>query len=355
MSDKKHIAILESTSEVGQRALEIIKANPDHFVLEVLTSQNQSDLLIEQAIDMKPNHVVIGDEDLYQQVDDVLWEHDIKSYAGSDAMKQIVEMNSINLVLTALNGLEVIAPTLSAIDSGKTIAIANKDALSSGGSLITDLARKKAVNLLPVDETHSSLFQSLIGDFENTIESVYLTYSIEDVKTESDLDELIKMVQRLSEMKWMFGLSSSKIKLLYHPEAQLKSAVQFEDGVLKAQIGDNNALQFAFSYPIRIKSKAQKFNFLDYPQLTFKAPDLKTFKILELALEVNDMGGNAGSVLNAALEEIKRSFSDKKLDLTRITEIVESCMQKVTFVQQPSYGDIVATDEATRKLAQELI
>lgn len=355
MSDKKHIAILESTSKVGQEAIEIIKSNPNHFVIEVLSSQTDADLLIEQAIELKPNHVVIGNEDLYQKVDDILWEHDIKSYTGNDALKQIVEMNSINLVFTALSGLDVVPPTLSAINSGKTVAVANKESLSAAGSLITSLAQSKAVNLLPTDEVHGSLFQCLLGDFDNTIEFVYLTYSFDKVETPEEVEELLKTVQRIIEMRWMFGIPSQKIKLLHHPEAQMKSAVQFEDGSLKAQIGENKALQFAFSYPKRLKTDSSRFNFLAHPNLSFKPADLKTFKILTLAMEVNDKGGNAACILNAALELCSQAFLAARIDFARMTEIVESCIQKVTFVQQPSYEDIVDTDKATRLLAQELI
>ena len=384
MSNRKHIAILGSTGSIGIQAIDVIKANPDSFVLEVLTAQNSADLLIQQAIEMKPNHVVIGNEDLYQKVNDALWEHDIKVYAGADALSQVVEMPTVEIVLTALVGYAGLKPTLAAIEAGKTIALANKETLVVAGDIVTDLARKKGVNILPVDSEHSAIFQCLVGEFHNPIEEIYLTASggpfrgrkreelLQVTKEQAlkhpnwemgakitiDSASMMNKGLEVIEAKWLFNLKPEQIKVIVHPQSIVHSIVQFEDGSMKAQMGLPDMklpIQFALAYPNRLKSDFPRFNFMDYPELTFEQPDLKTFKNLAFAFDAMDRGGNAACILNAANEVAVDAFLKDKVKFLGMSDIIESCMQKVTFVAQPSYDDYVATDEATRILAQELI
>ena len=384
MSNRKHIAILGSTGSIGTQAIDVIKANPDSFVLEVLTAQNSADLLIQQAIEMKPNHVVIGNEDLYQKVNDALWEHDIKVYAGADALSQVVEMPTVEIVLTALVGYAGLKPTLAAIEAGKTIALANKETLVVAGDIVTDLARKKGVNILPVDSEHSAIFQCLVGEFHNPIEEIYLTASggpfrgrkreelLQVTKEQAlkhpnwemgakitiDSASMMNKGLEVIEAKWLFNLKPEQIKVIVHPQSIVHSIVQFEDGSMKAQMGLPDMklpIQFALAYPNRLKSDFPRFNFMDYPELTFEQPDLKTFKNLAFAFDAMDRGGNAACILNAANEVAVDAFLKDKVKFLGMSDIIESCMQKVTFVAQPSYDDYVATDEATRILAQELI
>ena len=384
MSNRKHIAILGSTGSIGTQAIDVIKANPDSFVLEVLTAQNSADLLIQQAIEMKPNHVVIGNEDFYQKVNDALWDHDIKVYAGADALSQVVEMPTVEIVLTALVGYAGLKPTLAAIEAGKTIALANKETLVVAGDIVTDLARKKGVNILPVDSEHSAIFQCLVGEFHNPIEEIYLTASggpfrgrkreelLQVTKEQAlkhpnwemgakitiDSASMMNKGLEVIEAKWLFNLKPEQIKVIVHPQSIVHSIVQFEDGSMKAQMGLPDMklpIQFALAYPNRLKSDFPRFNFMDYPELTFEQPDLKTFKNLAFAFDAMDRGGNAACILNAANEVAVDAFLKDKVKFLGMFDIIESCMQKVTFVAQPSYDDYVATDEATRILAQELI
>ena len=384
MSNRKHIAILGSTGSIGTQAIDVIKANPDSFVLEVLTAQNSADLLIQQAIEMKPNHVVIGNENLYQKVNDALWEHDIKVYAGADALSQVVEMPTVEIVLTALVGYAGLKPTLAAIEAGKTIALANKETLVVAGDIVTDLARRKGVNILPVDSEHSAIFQCLVGEFHNPIEEIYLTASggpfrgrkreelLQVTKEQAlkhpnwemgakitiDSASMMNKGLEVIEAKWLFNLKPEQIKVIVHPQSIVHSIVQFEDGSIKAQMGLPDMklpIQFALAYPNRLKSDFPRFNFMDYPELTFEQPDLKTFKNLAFAFDAMDRGGNAACILNAANEVAVDAFLKDKVKFLGMSDIIESCMQKVTFVAQPSYDDYVATDEATRILAQELI
>ena len=382
--NKKNIAILGSTGSIGTQAIDVIRANPETFNLEVLTAQNSADLLIEQAIEMKPNHVVIGNETLYKKVSDALWNHDIKVYAGSDALAQVVEMNSIDLVLTALVGYAGLRPTLNAINAGKTIALANKETLVVAGDIVTDLARKKGVNILPVDSEHSAIFQCLVGEFQNPIEEIYLTASggpFRGKKREALLDvtkaqalkhpnwdmgakitidsaSMMNKGLEVIEAKWLFGLKPEQIKVIVHPQSIIHSIVQFEDGSMKAQMGLPDMklpIQFALGYPNRLKSNFPRFNFLDYPNLTFEQPDLKTFKNLALAFDSMDKGGNAACVLNAANEVVVDAFLKDKIKFLEMSDVIESCLQKVTFVGKPSYDDYVATDQETRRMALELV
>ena len=381
---KKHVAILGSTGSIGTQALEVVREQPDHFVVEVLSAHSNAKLLLKQALEFKPNAVVIGDETQYKKLKDTLWEHDIKCYCGIDALSQIVEMDSIDVVLTAMVGYAGLKPTISAINAGKSIALANKETLVVAGELITKLAQEKGVNIYPVDSEHSAIFQCLAGEFENPIEKIYLTASggpfrgkkREDLlnvtreqalkhpnwemgaKITIDSASLMNKGLEVIEAKWLFGLKPEQIDVIVHPQSIIHSIVQFEDGSMKAQMGLPDMklpIQYAIGYPQRLKNNFPRFNFLDYPQLTFEQPDRETFTNLNLAFSALEKGGNIACALNAANEIAVDAFLNGKIKFLDIAEINGNSMEKVTFVARPSYQDYVATDEETRIIAQELV
>ena len=379
---RKHIAILGSTGSIGTQALEVIQANPTLFQVEVLTAQNNCDLLIQQAIAFKPNAVVIGNEDKYQKVFDALDAHDIKVYAGENALASVVQMDTIDLVLTALVGYAGLKPTIKAIESKKPIALANKETLVVAGELITKLAEENGVNIYPVDSEHSAIFQCLVGEFHNPIEKIILTASggpfrgkdknfLQTVKKEQalkhpnwdmgakitiDSASLMNKGLEVIEAKWLFGLRMDQIEVIVHPQSIIHSIVQFEDGSMKAQMGLPDMklpIQFAMTYPERVKTDFPRFDFINYPQLTFEKPDMETFRNLALAFEALKQGGNMPCVLNAANEVAVEKFLKDEISFLGMSDLVEHCMQKVSFIKKPTYEDYVLTDEATRKIAFE--
>ncbi|MDB9774658.1 1-deoxy-D-xylulose-5-phosphate reductoisomerase [Vicingaceae bacterium] len=381
---KKHIAILGATGSIGTQALDVIAANPDKFVVEVLTSNTQADLLIEQAIRYKPNAVVIGDESLYKKISDALWEHDIKTYAGAAALEQVVEMEEIDMVLTALVGYAGLKPTLNAIAAKKAIALANKETLVVAGDLVTELAAKNRVPLLPVDSEHSAIFQCLAGEFHNPIEKIYLTASggpfrgwdktqLESVtraqalkhpnwemgaKITIDSATLMNKGLEVIEAKWLFQLKPEQIDVIVHPQSIIHSIVQFTDGSMKAQMGLPDMklpIQYAMAYPQRIYADFPRFNFLDYPQLTFEKADTETFQNLNLAYEAMNRGGNAACILNAANEITNKAFLDEKIGFLDIARINADCMAKATFVKKPTLDDYIQSNTEARRIAEELI
>ncbi|WP_421977437.1 1-deoxy-D-xylulose-5-phosphate reductoisomerase [Roseivirga seohaensis] len=381
---KKHIAILGSTGSIGTQALEVIQANPDRFQVEVLTAQNNCDLLIEQAITFKPNAVVIGNDHHYDKVFDALDRLDIKVYAGENALSSVVQMDSIDLVLTALVGYAGLRPTIKAIESGKPIALANKETLVVAGELITALAEEYGVNIYPVDSEHSAIFQCLVGEFHNPIEKIILTASggpfrgkdtdfLKTVTKEQalkhpnwdmgakitiDSASLMNKGLEVIEAKWLFNLKKEQIEVIVHPQSIIHSIVQFEDGSMKAQMGLPDMklpIQFAMTYPERIKTDFPRFDFLNYPALTFEQADTKTFRNLALAYEALKQGGNMACILNAANEVAVEKFLKDEISFLGMSDVVEACMQKVSFVKKPTYEDYVFTDEETRKIAFEHI
>lgn len=381
---KKHIAILGSTGSIGTQALEVIQANPDRFQVEVLTAQNNCDLLIQQAIAFRPNAVVIGNEGYYDKVFDALDQHDIKVYAGENALSSVVQMDSIDLVLTALVGYAGLKPTIKAIESGKPIALANKETMVVAGELITTLAEENGVNIYPVDSEHSAIFQCLVGEFHNPIEKIILTASggpfrgkdtdfLKTVTKEQalkhpnwdmgakitiDSASLMNKGLEVIEAKWLFNLKQEQIEVIVHPQSIIHSIVQFEDGSMKAQMGLPDMklpIQFAMTYPERIKTDFPRFDFLNYPALTFEQADTKTFRNLALAYEALKQGGNMACILNAANEVAVEKFLKDEISFLGMSDMVEACMQKVSFVKKPTYEDYVFTDEETRKIAFEHI
>lgn len=378
------IAILGSTGSIGTQALEVIEMQPDHFQVEVLTAGNNHTLLIEQALKFKPNAVVIGDETKYQTVMDALWPEGIKVYAGAEALEQVVQMEGVHIVLTALVGFAGLKPTLKAIEAGKHIALANKETLVVAGELVTKAAREKGVNIYPVDSEHSAIFQCLAGEFHNPIEKIYLTASGGPFrgKSAAELAEVTKaqalkhpnwamgakitidsasMMNKgleVIEAKWLFNLKPEQIDVIVHPQSIIHSIVQFEDGSMKAQMGLPDMklpIQYAMGYPDRLKSNFPRFNFLNYPQLTFEQPDKETFRNLALAYEAMDKGGNMPCILNAANEATVAAFLQDKIKFLQIQEFNEMAMQKVAFIEHPTLEQYLETDKVTRALIHDLI
>ena len=384
LEKKKHIAILGSTGSIGTQALEVVRANKDYFEVEVLCAGNNASLLIEQALEFKPNVVVIADEAQYQVLADALANEDIKVYSGNQAITQVVEMDTIDLVLTAIVGYAGLQSTLAAINAGKTIALANKETLVVAGDLVTALAREKGVNIYPVDSEHSAIFQCLAGEFHHPIEKIYLTASggpfrgkdklfLAAVTKEQALkhpnwemgakitiDSATMMNKGLEviEAKWLFSLKPEQIDVIVHPQSIIHSIVQFEDGSMKAQMGLPDMklpIQYALGYPDRLPSDFKRFNFMDYPQLTFEQADPETFRNLALAFEAMNQGGNMPCALNAANEVAVAGFLKDRLGFLQISEVIENSMNKIDFVKKPGYDDYVATDEKTRAKAEEWI
>jgi 1-deoxy-D-xylulose-5-phosphate reductoisomerase len=384
LGNKKNIAILGSTGSIGTQALEVISAHPDAFEVEMLTAQNNAALLIEQARKFKPNVVVIANDDHYLQVKEALANEDVKVYAGEKALADVVQMDTIDLVLTALVGYSGLRPTIKAIEAGKTIALANKETLVVAGDLITRLAREKGVNIYPVDSEHSAIFQCIVGEFHNKIEKIILTASggpfrgkrkeelIQVTKAQAlkhpnwtmgakvtiDSATLMNKGLEVIEAKWLFGLKAEQVEVVVHPQSIIHSLVQFEDGSLKAQLGLPDMklpIQFAMSFPERLKSDFPRFDFTNYPSLTFEKPDTETFRNLALAFEALGKGGNMPCVLNAANEVAVAGFLKDTVGFLEISDIVERCLMKIDYVLNPSYEDYVNTDKETRARAQEMI
>lgn len=380
----KKIAILGATGSIGTQALEVIEEHADKFQVEVLTANGNADLLIQQAIKFKPNVVVIADKTQYKKVEEALWQHDIKTYAGEEALAQVVQMDSIDVVITALVGYSGLLPTINAIKAKKTIALANKETLVVAGELIIKLAQENQVAILPVDSEHSAIFQCLVGEFNNKIEKIYLTASGGPFrgKTRNDLMNVTKeqalkhpnwdMGAKITidsatlmnkgleviEAKWLFNLKPEQIDVIVHPQSIIHSLVQFEDGSMKAQLGlpdMKHPIQYALSFPERFNSKSKRFNFVDYPELSFEKPDTETFLNLQLAYHALEKGGNAACVLNAANEIAVDAFLKDKIKFLQIAEINQQCLDKVDFIKHPTYEDYVATNNQARAFAQQLI
>lgn len=381
---KRHIAILGSTGSIGTQAIDVVRAHPDQFVVEVLTANSNADLLIEQAALVRPNVVVICDESRYDKVFAALDPLGIKVYAGAAAVASVVQMDSIEMVLTAMVGYAGLLPTIKAIEAGKAIALANKETLVVAGELITRMAAEKGVNIYPVDSEHSAIFQCLVGEFHNPIEKIILTASggpfrgkdrtfLETVtkaqalkhpnwtmgaKITIDSATLMNKGLEVIEAKWLFGLASEQIEVVVHPQSIIHSLVQFEDGSMKAQMGLPDMrlpIQFALGYPNRLKSDFPRFDFRQFPSLTFEQPDLKTFRNLQLAFDAMARGGNAPCIINAANEVAVDAFLHDRLSFLGISEVIEECLNTIPFIETPAYPDYVATDEETRRVATEKI
>lgn len=380
---KKRIAVLGSTGSIGTQALHVIDDHPDLFEVEVLTANNNVELLIAQAKKYLPNAVVIANAEKYKTVAEALHNDPVKVYAGPDALNQIVQMETIDMVLTAMVGYSGLIPTWHAVNAGKHIALANKETLVVAGENITRLAREKEVGILPVDSEHSAIFQCLVGEQGNPAEKIFLTCSGGPFrgKTREELQragvkealahpnwEMGKKITIDSatlmnkgfeaiEAHWLFGLPASKIEVIVHPQSVIHSMVQFEDGSVKAQLGLPDMrlpIQYALAFPRRLKNSFPRFNFAGYPLLTFEQPNTKIFRNLALAFEAMDAGGNMPCVLNAANEVVVQAFLDEKIAFLQMPDIIEEVMQKMDFIPQPGLEDLIRTNDETRRMTQLL-
>jgi 1-deoxy-D-xylulose-5-phosphate reductoisomerase len=381
---KKRIAILGSTGSIGTQSLEVIEQNPDKFEAEVLTANNNATLLIEQALKFQPNVVVIANKEKYGEVSEALQNEDIKVYAGAEALNQVVEMDTVDLVLTAMVGYAGLIPTYNAIKAGKPIALANKETLVVAGEIITKIAREKQVDLLPVDSEHSAVFQCLSGEYMNPIEKIILTCSggpfrqksydelknvtVKDAlahpnwdmgaKITIDSASLMNKGFEVIEAHWLFGVPSSKIDVVVHPQSIVHSLVQFEDGSLKAQMGLPDMklpIQYAMGFPKRIKNNFPRFNFLDYPSLSFEQPNTKNFRNLTLSFEAMDKGGNMPCILNAANEIVVEAFLKQKISFLEMPEFIEKAMNGVSFIKKPTLEELIETNNEARVFTKQLL
>ena len=381
---KKGIAILGSTGSIGTQALEVISEHKTLFSVEVLTAYNNCNLLIEQAKNHKPNAVVIVNPAKYDKVNSELSKLGIKVYSGQKSLEQIVESEKINIVLTALVGYSGLTPTINAIKHGKKIALANKETLVVAGDLITRLSKEYGAPIYPVDSEHSAIFQCLIGENNNAIEKIYLTASggpfrgkkAAELKTITkkqalkhpnwsmgakitiDSATLMNKGLEVIEAKWLFNLRKEQIDVVVHPQSIIHSAVQFEDGSIKAQLGIPDMklpIQYALGFPNRLKNNFKRFSFFDYPNLTFEKADEKTFRNLSLAYRAMKKGGNSACILNAANEIAVEAFLNDKIGFLNMSDLIDNCLEKITFVKSPTIEDYIETDQQTRLLANKLL
>jgi 1-deoxy-D-xylulose-5-phosphate reductoisomerase len=384
MNTRKRVAVVGSTGSIGTQALDVIREHPEHFEAEVLVGNSNAPLLIRQALEFQPNAVVVADESKFAEVRSALAGTDIKVFAGQRSVEQIVEMDTIDIVLAAIVGFAGLASTLNAIRHKKPVALANKETLVVAGDLVTGAARENGVNISPVDSEHSAIFQCLAGEWENPIEKIYLTASggpfigkdkkfLSTVRKEHalkhpnwtmgakitiDSASLMNKGLEVIEAKWLFNLRPDQISVIVHPQSIVHSIVQFEDGSMKAQMGLPDMklpIQYALGYPLRMKSSFPRFDFLKYPELTFRQPDLEAFPNLSLAYESLRRGGNIPCVLNAANEIAVEAFLQDRISFTKMSDIVEHACAKVPLRSECGYDDYVASDREARNIAYSLV
>ena len=379
---KKQIAILGSTGSIGTQALQVIEEHPDLYEVYALTANNQVELLAEQARKFMPAAVVIANEAKYLQLKEMLADLPIQVYAGADALCEIVEAKPIDVVLASMVGYAGLRPTMNAIKAGKAIALANKETLVVAGELINALAQQYHTPILPVDSEHSAIFQCL--EPNNALEKVILTasggpfrtFSMEqlqhvtreqalkhpnwDMGAKITIDSATMMNKgfEVIEAKWLFGVRPDQIEVVVHPQSVIHSMVQYEDGAVKAQLGMPDMrlpIQYAFSYPQRIKASFDRLDFSKMTELTFEQPDMNRFRCLALAYEALNRGGNMACIVNAANEVVVSAFLKERISFLRMSEVIEHSMAKVPFIQTPTYEDYVATDAEARRIAESLI
>lgn len=382
--EKKRIAIFGSTGSIGTQALEVIQANNNLFSVAILTAHSNADLLIKQAIEFKPEFVVIGDEEKYQKVKEALLKHNIEVLAGEQSFEDAAAMDIYDLMLAAIVGYAGLKPTLKAIEAGKTIALANKETLVVAGDIVMQLALENKVPVIPVDSEHSAIFQCLVGETRNKIEKIILTASggpflgkkpnfLVNVKRDHALQHpnwsmgakitidsatLMNKGLEMIEARWLFNLQPEQIQVIIHQQSIIHSMVQFEDGSIKAQMGLPDMklpIQYALAFPKRISNNFPRYDFKKINALTFEEPDIKTFRNLGLAMEALNKGGNMPCILNAANEIAVYAFLKNRIGFLDITAVVEQSMQKINFIQNPTLEEYFSTDEETRNFAASLV
>lgn len=381
---RRKIAILGSTGSIGTQALDVIEKHKDKFEAYVLVANNRVELLIEQARKFLPEVVVIGNKDKYNQLKESLNDLPIKVWCGSDAIEEVVKDDNIDMVLTAMVGISGLKPTISAIKAGKAIALANKETLVVAGELIASLALKHRVAILPVDSEHSAIFQCLNGEGNNKIDKILLTasggpfrkYSTEQLinvtkkqalnhpnwnmgnKVTIDSSTLMNKGFEMIEAKWLFDVEPSQIEVLIHPQSIIHSMVQFEDGSIMAQLGQPDMrvpIQYAFSYPERLKLDIEPVDFFKISQLTFEEPDRVKFPNLTYAYEAIERGGNMPCILNAANEVAVSLFLQERIGFLEMSRLIEKSMNSSSFVKEPSLSDYLQSDIETREIVNGLI
>jgi 1-deoxy-D-xylulose-5-phosphate reductoisomerase len=380
---QKRIAILGSTGSIGTQTLDIIRDYPDRFVAEILVANKNVDQLIKQAIEFEPNIVVIGDSAEYEKLKTALAKYPIKVFAGSKSIEQVVGLDCVDIVVTAMVGFSGLLPTIRAAEAGKTIALANKETLVVGGHIISDLVKKGKSSIIPVDSEHSAIFQCLIGENHASIDKLILTASggpfrgksidfLKNVKPEQalkhpnwtmgnkvtiDSASLMNKGLEVIEAKWLFDIPAEKIQVLIHPQSIIHSMVEFVDGSIKAQLGVPDMripIQYAIDFPHRTISQKNRLSFTDYKQLDFETPDTNTFKNLRIAFDCLKKGGNAPCIMNAANEVAVDLFLKQKISFTGISELIEESLDKVEFINNPSLEDCLNTDNITRIKSLEI-
>ena len=381
---KKRIAIFGSTGSIGTQALEVIDAHPDLFDVEILTAQTNDKLLIEQALKYLPNAVVIGDERKYDSVNKALESKDIKVFAGENALEEVADFDTYDMMLAAIVGFAGLKPTLKAIEKGKAIALANKETLVVAGDIVMQMAVAHRVPIIPVDSEHSAIFQCLVGETRNKIEKIILTASggpflgkkpnfLVNVKRDHALQHpnwkmgakitidsatLMNKGLEMIEAKWLFNLLPEQIEVVIHPQSIVHSMVQFEDGSVKAQMGLPDMklpIQYALTFPQRIANNNRRINFKKTPVLAFEEPDIKTFRNLSLAMLALEKGGNFPCILNAANEIAVWAFLNNRIGFLDITAVVEKCLQKINYIEKPNLTDYFESDGEARNFAASLI
>ena len=383
-STKKRIAIFGSTGSIGTQALEVIRANDHLFEVEILTAQTNDELLITQALEFRPNAVVIGDDTKYQKLKDALSSTDIKVFAGEDALVEVADFDTYDMMIAGIVGFAGLKPTLKAVEKGKTVGLANKETLVVAGDIVMQKAIEKRAPIIPVDSEHSAIFQCLVGEARNPIEKIILTASggpflgkkpnfLVNVKRDHALQHpnwsmgakisidsatLMNKGLEMIEAKWLFNLRPDQIEVVVHPQSIIHSMVQFEDGSVKAQMGLPDMklpIQYAMAFPGRIKNDFPRLNFKKYPALNFEEPDVKTFRNLSLAMEALNRAGNMPCILNAANEIAVWAFLRNRIGFLDMTAMVEKTMENVTFIEKPSLQEYFESDGEARNFAASLI
>ncbi len=381
---KKRIAIFGSTGSIGTQALEVIEANPDLFEVEILTAQNNGELLIKQSLKFLPNAVVIGDETKYDKVKSALSSSNIKVFTGASALEEVADFDTYDMMLAAIVGFAGLAPTLKAVEKGKAVGLANKETLVVAGDIVMQKALENRTPIIPVDSEHSAIFQCLVGETRNKIEKVILTASggpflgkkpnfLVNVKRDHALQHpnwtmgakvtidsatLMNKGLEMIEAKWLFNLSPDQIQVVIHPQSIIHSMVQFEDGSVKAQMGLPDMklpIQYALAFPYRIANNSPRANFRKIPNLNFEEPDVKTFRNLVLATTALEKGGNLPCVLNAANEIAVWAFLNNRIGFLDMTAVVEKTMDKIDFIKKPNLAEYFESDGEARNFAASLL